>query len=106
MDFRAFKVSLAAERPPRGLSLALKALWWAGKDRWPKAHEIAQEDEGRQAAWVHAYLHRVEGDGDNAGYWYRRAGRPAAAGPFPAEWEAIARELLGEAGASGTRSDG
>ncbi len=106
MDFRAFKLSLAAERPPRGLPPALKALWWAGKDRWAKAHEIAQEDEGREAAWVHAYLHRVEGDGDNAAYWYRRARRQAAAGPFPVEWDAIVRKLLRESGAPDTPSDG
>ncbi len=95
MDLDAFRASLDAERPPRGLPPALKALWWAGKDRWTKAHEIAQEDDGREAAWVHAYLHRVEGDGDNAAYWYRRAKRQAASGSLPAEWDAIARELLG-----------
>jgi hypothetical protein len=52
------------------------------------------DEESREAAWVHAYLHRVEGDTGNAGYWYRRAGKPAADGPLDTEWAAIAGSLL------------
>jgi hypothetical protein len=52
------------------------------------------DEEGKDCAWVHAYLHRVEGDLENARYWYRRAGRPVEEGGLPAEWEAIARALL------------
>lgn len=97
MDLPAFKASLGAGRPPRGLTPPLKALWWAARDDWAKAHEIAQEHDDAASAWVHAYLHRVEGDLDNAGYWYRRAGRPKATGALPEEWTAIARALLQEA---------
>jgi hypothetical protein len=94
MDVAAFKASLKQAQPPRGLSSPLEALWWAAKDDWTKAHEIAQEHEDKPAAWVHAYLHRVEGDLGNAGYWYRQAGRPPATGALPAEWERIAAALL------------
>ena len=94
MEFAAFKSSLKSDRPPRGLAPPLRALWWAARDDWTQAHEIAQEHDDKPCAWVHAYLHRVEGDDGNAGYWYRRAGRPAAKGPLPAEWEAIVQALL------------
>ena len=83
----------AASKPPEH-GAAIEALWWAARDDWNKAHEAAQADHGAPAAWVHAYLHRVEGDGENAGYWYRRAGKPAATGPLDAEWRAIALALL------------
>ncbi len=69
-------------------------MWWAGKDDWDKAHEIAMNEEGADCAWVHAYLHRVEGDLDNAGYWYRQARRKAATGDLAVEWAAIAGALL------------
>ena len=82
----------APEPPDRGA--AIEALWWAARDDWTRAHEAAQADDGAPAAWVHAYLHRVEGDLENAGYWYRRAGKPAATGPLDAEWRAIALALL------------
>lgn len=73
---------------------ALKALWWAARDDWDSAHGAAQSDSGRDAAWVHAHLHRVEGDGDNAAYWYGQAGRPVSAEPLHEEWHAIATALL------------
>ena len=69
------------------------ALWWAARGDWDLAHAVAQADDGADAAWVHAYLHRVEGDLDNAAYWYRRAGRPVATGPLEPEWAAIAAAL-------------
>jgi hypothetical protein len=91
----AFKLSLSKSKPPADLAPALAALWWAGKDEWDKAHAIVMnEDNDQDSAWVHAYLHRVEGDLSNARYWYRQADRPAASGPLPAEWEAIAKALL------------
>ena len=58
-----------------GPDAPLAALWWAAKGEWDKAHEIVQDEDDADAAWVHAYLHRVEGDLGNAGYWYRRAGK-------------------------------
>ncbi|MEO8737849.1 MAG: hypothetical protein ABI380_15075 [Edaphobacter sp.] len=74
---------------------ALLALWWDGKDDWQKAHEVAQDMPDADGAWVHAYLHRKEGDAGNAAYWYRRAGRPVAEGDLRTEWEAIVGEMLG-----------
>ena len=89
-----FKRSLTKPKPPAGLAPALAALWWAGKDDWDKAHTLAMDDDGADCAWVHAYLHRVEGDLDNAGYWYRRARREPAQGQLAAEWATIAAALL------------
>jgi hypothetical protein len=74
---------------------ALLALWWDGRGDWGKAHEIAQDVAGADGAWVHAYLHRKEGDVGNAGYWYRRAGRDMTRGDLRIEWEAMVREMLG-----------
>jgi len=76
------------------LNGALLALWWDARGDWAKAHEVAQEIETADGAWVHAYLHRKEGDVGNASYWYRRAGRPVPAGDLRAEWEAIVEALL------------
>ncbi len=73
---------------------ALLALWWDGKGDWKKAHEIAQDVPGADGAWVHAYLHRKEGDVENAAYWYGQAGRPAAEGDLRSEWERIVGEML------------
>ncbi len=64
-----FRASLSASHPPAGLPPALEALWWAGKGVWERAHALVQDEPGAEAAWVHAYLHRVEGDLANAGYW-------------------------------------
>jgi hypothetical protein len=97
MTFAEFRRSLSAAKPPRGLSPALAALWWAKKDDWHKAHAAVMDETDKACAWVHAHLHRVEGDLDNARYWYRRAGRPAATQSSMAEWEEIARALLREA---------
>src|SRR6201993_3133129 len=74
---------------------ALLALWWDARGNWDKAHEVAQEVEGRDGAWVHAYLHRKEGDLGNAGYWYRQAGRAVGSGDLKVEWEGIVGEMLG-----------
>jgi hypothetical protein len=90
----AFKHSLSQIAPPPQATAPLQALWWAAKGEWDRAHALVQDEASREAAWVHAYLHRVEGDLDNAHYWYRRAGKPAASGPLAAEWDSIAAELL------------
>jgi hypothetical protein len=92
--FADFKASIAATQPPQPLVPPLAALWWAAKGDWDKAHKIVMDDAGREAAWVHAYLHRVEGDLPNAQYWYRTAGKPVASATLEAEWAAIAAELL------------
>jgi len=89
-----FRRSIAGASPPAGASPALAALWHQGRGDWSAAHEAAQSDDGSDAAWVHAHLHRVEGDESNAGYWYRRAGRPHCRDPLAAEWDAIVTALL------------
>jgi hypothetical protein len=94
LDSDVFAESTSDTEPPRGISSALKALWWAKKGDWDKAHRIVMDEGGAQAAWVHAYLHRVEGDLGNARYWYAQAGKPAATGGLDAEWTAIAQALL------------
>ena len=94
MTLEQFRKSLQQDKPPAGLDFALTGLWWDAKGNWNKAHESAQQDEGPRGSWVHAYLHRKEGDATNAGYWYRRAGRTFAGGPLADEWRAIASALL------------
>ena len=93
-ELAAFNASLVDPEPPPGLSSPVLALWHAARGDWDRAHEIAQAHEGEPAHdWVHAHLHRVEGDLGNAGYWYRRAGKPVARGDLPAERDAIVAEL-------------
>jgi hypothetical protein len=94
MTLAAFKRSLSRRTPPAGFTTALAGLWWAAKDNWDKAHAIVMDESGRDCAWVHAYLHRVEGDPGNARYWYKQAGKPAAIGAIKSEWESIASELI------------
>lgn len=77
------------------MSLPLQALWWERKGNWDRAHELCQEARSREGDWVHAYLHRVEGDEDNAAYWYARARQPVCRTGLDEEWQAIARALLG-----------
>ncbi len=96
MSLEEFRHSAAGPdaEPPPGLSTALQALWHDARGDWDRAHACAQAGPGREGAWVHAYLHRKEGDESNAAYWYQRANRPAAGGPLADEWAAIARTLL------------
>ena len=97
MRLSDFRLSVARQSSPPNLTGPLAALWWAAKGDWNKAHAIAQSDEGADAAWVHAYLHRVEGDLGNARYWYARAGRSPASGSVEIEWDAIVEALLAKA---------
>src|SRR5262249_33483196 len=94
MDQIAFKQSLSGVAPPPGLSLAQEALWFAAKGDWKTAHERAQAQDDRDGAWVHAYLHRQEGDAANAAYWYRRAGQPVSQQSLEEEWNSLAEALL------------
>ena len=94
MTFEAFNATLPDTQPPAGLSDCLTALWYAGKEYWAQAHHIAQEIETKDGSWIHAYLHRVEGDTWNAGYWYTRAGRPMPVYSFEKEWEELVRAML------------
>lgn len=94
MTVDEFAATLTAAVPPAGLSRVLEGLWQAGRGRWDAAHVIVQDLPDADAAWVHAYLHRVEGDLWNAGYWYRQAGRPECRSSLEDEWRAIAQTLL------------
>ena len=89
-----FKASLSGATPAPGLDAPLAALWWAARGNWDEAHKIAQNEPTAAGSWVHAYLHRVEGDLGNAGYWYRRARQPVATGSLEAEWDGIVSALL------------
>lgn len=95
MSFEEFRESLKDISPPTGLSPALLALWHDARGEWEHAHRIAQDDPSSAGSWIHAYLHRKEGDPGNAGYWYRRCGRtaPPEGTPLETEWERIARTL-------------
>ncbi len=96
MDLEQFRNFLTSDHPPKELSLPLAALWWDAKGDWRRAHESAQQDEGPGGAWVHAYLHRKEGDLSNAGYWYSRAGKPQARMSLDQEWSEIVNALANE----------
>lgn len=90
MNFEQFSATLAQTSPPSDIPLLLKALWLAAKDDWDAAHDIAQSSEGTPAYdQIHAYLHRVEGDTGNAGYWYRRAGLGFFNGSLDEEWKSL-----------------
>lgn len=78
----------------QSLPKALQALWYDKKGDWDRAHEIVQNASDADSAWVHAYLHRQEGDFSNAGYWYRRTGKPESKVSLHQEWEQIACDLL------------
>ncbi len=95
MTLAEFRSSVQdGQSPARDLAPLLQALWHDARGDWDRAHELAQEVESPDGAWVHAYLHRKEGDPDNARYWYRRADRPESAAPLAQEWDEIARALL------------
>ena len=94
MTLQTFKASLSHSAPPDGLTTLLRALWYDGKNDWEAAHNIAQDVDSEDGSWIHAYLHRKEGDHGNASYWYRRAGRPVPRVTLSEEWENIAEELL------------
>jgi len=94
MTIDEIRATLQDAVPPEGLSEALRALWHDAHGDWKTSHQIAQEVEDETGAWVHAYLHRKEGDLGNAAYWYRRAGQPVATGDLEAEWSRIVSVLL------------
>jgi hypothetical protein len=94
MTLAEFKRSVSKARPPAGLAPALAALWWEAKGDWARAHATVMDESGTDCAWVHAYLHRVEGDLGNADYWYRQARKAPPTGPLHAEWDSIAGALL------------
>jgi hypothetical protein len=94
MTLQELRATLTHPDPPAGVPPAILALWHDARGDWDAAHRVAQDIDTRDGAWIHAYLHRKEGDLGNAGYWYRRAGRAPASGPLDDEWTAIAAALL------------
>lgn len=112
LTFDAFTASLSDDAPPEGLDHALKALWYeahaagpgatrareaiedAMSDNWNTAHGLVQRQRDERGRWVHGYLHRVEGDDDNAGRWYERSGQPFPTLTLAEEWAQIAAALL------------
>lgn len=94
MTLDEFSATFSSPSPPEGLPPTLVALWHDAKGDWGAAHEAAQDIADPDGAWIHAYLHRKEGDATNAAYWYRRAGRPVATGPLQAEWEQVVLAFL------------
>jgi hypothetical protein len=93
VTFADFKATLTIGTPPN-LDPLLAALWHDARGQWEEAHRLAQDIDDNDGAWVHAYLHRKEGDLGNAAYWYRRAGKPVASDSLDAEWARIVTALL------------
>ena len=79
---------------PIHLSLIVQSLWHDAHGDWEAAHNCAQDDHSELGSWMHAYLHRKEGDIGNARYWYSSAGRSVFKGTLGEEWQAIAVEAL------------
>lgn len=96
MLLSTFTESLQSETAPEGLPVYLKSLWYDGKDQWKTAHELVDELEDTDGCWVHAYLHRKEGDIGNADYWYRRAGKKRPSVSLKEEWEQLVNYFLAQ----------
>ena len=93
MTYNEFIESLSLHKPPAGMSDILKALWYEGKEDWESSHNIAQDIHDKNGSWIHAYLHRKEGDLFNARYWYSKAGKPEFHGSLKEEWEALVKHF-------------
>ena len=89
-----FKESLKMEQPANGLSVQLKSLWYEGKDDWHQAHAQVDSLSDKESAWVHAYLHRKEGDIWNADYWYSKARQKRPDLSLDEEWEMLVAHFL------------
>jgi hypothetical protein len=96
MNFESFKKSIADADAPNELSIYLLSMWHDAKGNWEKAHDIIQDEEDKTGSWVHAYLHRKEGDIWNADYWYRKAGRERPTVSLEEEWKNISMELIND----------
>jgi hypothetical protein len=93
MKIEDFKLSLTGSNPPQNIPEYLQALWYDARGNWHQAHHLIDNLEEKNACWVHAYLHRKEGDLSNAGYWYHRAGKKMPELSLEKEWEMILEEL-------------
>lgn len=96
MEFEEFNHSVSAATPPPEISDYLRSLWYDAKNEWDKAHEIIQDKEDKTAAWIHAFLHRKEGDIANADYWYRKAGKTRPGTSLEEECKEIVKSLLSQ----------
>jgi hypothetical protein len=94
MTLHDFRQTLSLPTPPELGSDYLLALWHDAKGNWHKAHEYIQDLPDQKASWVHAYLHRKEGDQWNADYWYNRAGRKRPSTSLEQEWETLVEAFL------------
>jgi hypothetical protein len=97
MTVTEFRSSLQFDAPPVNVSPLLTAMWYDARGNWKKAHEICQEIDTPDGAWVHAYLHRKEGDQSNASYWYRHAGAKVPSVSLDEEWNIIVSQLIDRA---------
>jgi hypothetical protein len=95
MTLDAFEQSLNDPEPPAGLSSPVMALWWDARGEWARAHALVDDLETSEGMAVHAYLHRREGVGWNADYWYKRAGTQFKRERLEDEWRALVEGLLG-----------
>ena len=95
MTLDDFTATLSGDTPPQELTASLAAMWYDGKGDWEQAHNIAQDITTREGSWVHAYLHRKEGDNWNANYWYNRAGQSMPDYSLDQEWKDMVRSFLG-----------
>ena len=96
MNFIEFLGTLENVRPDSELSPEIRALWWIKKGNWEIAHQIAQDAGTKHGDWIHAHLHRIEGDLSNASYWYSRAGKPNCQTSLPEEWESLVKHILNQ----------
>jgi hypothetical protein len=94
MKYEEFQKTLSSAKPPAGISDYLKSLWYDATGDWENAHNIIQNIDDKTAAWIHAYLHRKEGDTGNADYWYQRAGKKRPVTTLEQEWEDIVNDLI------------
>ena len=95
-NYKAFEHLLEGESPPEDWSASFLALWWDAKGNWEKAHAIAQDLGTHWGDWMHAYLHKKEGDLWNARYWYRTAGMPENKESLEQEFTSLFNALLHE----------
>jgi hypothetical protein len=94
MDVTSFRESLSANEPPQNSTVYLEALWHDAKGEWEKAHQLIQDVDDKNASWIHAYLHRREGDTSNADYWYGRAGKKRPSVSLEKEWEEMVAAFI------------
>ncbi len=96
MNFEAFQASLKNDQPPAELNVYLQSLWYDARGDWESSHNLIQDIPDKPAAWIHAYLHRKEGDVWNANYWYNKAARRMPGYSLDQEWQELVRVFLSE----------